>query len=65
MQAIDDSVPEIRDSAALSMATIFKIFGEKVISPYLERLDKVKLAKITDYSKKIQNEVLQSQTVKI
>ena len=51
---MEDSVPEIRDSASFSIASMMKVFGEKTISPFLERLDKVKVAKITDHLKKLE-----------
>ena len=39
------------------MASMIKIFDEKTISPYFERLDKVKVAKIMDFTKNYPVEV--------
>ncbi|KAJ3334892.1 Cytoskeleton associated protein 5, partial [Kappamyces sp. JEL0680] len=53
LKAIDDSVPEVRDAAALSIASMMTVFGEKTINPYLERLDKPKMVKVMDIASKL------------
>jgi hypothetical protein len=43
---MDDGVPDIRDSAACALALMLQSFGDKVMSIYLDRLDKGKASKI-------------------
>lgn len=45
---MDDSVSENRDAAAAALAQMILVFSERTIMPFAERLDKVKLAKVTD-----------------
>lgn len=55
LKGVDDSIPEIRDSASYAIACMMKVYTEKIITPHLDRLDKTKLAKVTDHFAKVQS----------
>ncbi|KAJ3270590.1 Cytoskeleton associated protein 5 [Terramyces sp. JEL0728] len=52
LKQMDDGSADIRDSTAQCLAVMMKVYGEKLVNPFLDRLDKVKLQKVTDHFEK-------------
>ncbi|KAJ3318505.1 Cytoskeleton associated protein 5 [Boothiomyces sp. JEL0866] len=52
LKLMDDSSADIRDSAAQCLGVMMKVYGEKTVCPFLDRLDKVKMQKVTDHFEK-------------
>ena len=48
MPLMDDSLCEVRDSAAEFLAKLYTKAGEQNVVPFLDKLDKLRLAKISD-----------------
>ncbi len=46
---MDDTVAGVRDAAADAIGTAMKVVGEKVMTPYIESLDKLKQDKVLLY----------------
>jgi hypothetical protein len=49
---MDDSEPSTREAAAEAVGTLMKLVSEKSLYPYIEKLDKIKEAKVKDYYQK-------------
>ncbi|KAJ3254119.1 Microtubule-associated protein, microtubule dynamics during spindle orientation [Boothiomyces macroporosus] len=52
LKLMDDSSADIRDSAAQCLGVMMKVYGDKAVVPFLDRLDKVKMQKVTDHYEK-------------
>lgn len=50
---LNESDPAVRDASAEVLATIQKLLGEKVVTPYLSEVDPLKLAKIKESAEKV------------
>lgn len=48
MKGLEDSTPEVRDSAALTFVALLTLAGERPLQPYFSKLDAVKVKKIKD-----------------
>ena len=46
LQQLGDTTPQVRDASAEALATIWKVMGDRPMSPYLEGLDKTKMTKV-------------------
>ena len=45
-QRLDDTNPQVRDSAMEVLATLLKALGERAMTAYLENVDKTKMTKV-------------------
>ncbi|XP_062513637.1 cytoskeleton-associated protein 5-like isoform X2 [Corticium candelabrum] len=54
---MDDTSPQVREAASEALATILKIVGDKLMSIYIEGLDKGKEAKVREASAKVELKV--------
>ncbi|XP_065835694.1 cytoskeleton-associated protein 5-like isoform X2 [Oscarella lobularis] len=54
---LDDTHPDVRNSAAEALGVILKIVGEKGMSVYLEGIDKTKSEKVMEASSKVEMKV--------
>lgn len=53
VKTLNESDPAVRDASAEVLATLSKLLGEKVVSPYLSEIDPLKLAKIKESADKV------------
>ncbi|KAI8910955.1 armadillo-type protein [Gorgonomyces haynaldii] len=53
LKLMEDSVDAVRDAAAEALANMQQSIGERSMSVYLERLDKVKLSKVQEMAQKL------------
>jgi cytoskeleton-associated protein 5 len=49
---MDDGEASTREASAEAMGTLMKLVSEKSLYPYIEKLDKIKEAKVKDYYQK-------------
>ncbi|KAJ3300457.1 Microtubule-associated protein, microtubule dynamics during spindle orientation [Borealophlyctis nickersoniae] len=49
VKTMDDSVDVVREAAAEALGTLMKVVSERVMAPYLEKLEKLKEAKVREY----------------
>ena len=45
-QRLDDTNPQVRDSAMEVLGTLIKALGDRAMNAYLENVDKTKMAKV-------------------
>lgn len=50
LKCMDDGLEAIRDNSAEALGILIGVLTERVMNPYLERLDKVKLNKVQEYA---------------
>ncbi|PJF18721.1 hypothetical protein PSACC_01466 [Paramicrosporidium saccamoebae] len=62
---MDDGTSDVRDAAANVLAVLVKVGGEKQVTPFLDRLDKIKLAKVIDTSKGSQSTISAPEIPKV
>ena len=55
IKCVEDSIPAIRDAAAFALACMMKVFSEKSLVPYTEKLDKSRMSKIREYFDKLKS----------
>jgi cytoskeleton-associated protein 5 len=48
LKGMEDSAPEVRESSASALAAMVKRYGERTMTPFLERLDKAKNQKVLE-----------------
>lgn len=60
VKTLNESDPAVRDASAEVLATLSKLLGDKVVTPYLSEVDPLKLAKIKESAEKV---VLNVKTV--
>jgi cytoskeleton-associated protein 5 len=48
LKCMDDSIPAVRESGVVCLANAMVLYGEKVVSVYIDRLEKLKLQKVMD-----------------
>ncbi|ORY05948.1 ARM repeat-containing protein [Basidiobolus meristosporus CBS 931.73] len=60
LKGLDDGDTNVRDAAAEGLGTLMKAVGEKVLSPFIEKLDKIKEAKVREYFEKAEVKVVQA-----
>lgn len=48
---MDDGTVDVRDAACAVLSVLIKIEGEKSVSPFLEKVDKIKMTKVIDLAK--------------
>ena len=46
LQQLGDTTPQVRDASAEALATVWKVMGDRPMTPYLEGLDKTKMTKV-------------------
>lgn len=56
IHCLDDSVSDVRDSSSIVLGSLIKITGEKNVLPFLDQVDKLKLAKILELAAKDEKE---------
>ena len=54
-KGMDDGADIIREASAEAMGNLMKLVSEKSLYPYMEKLDKIKEAKVRDYYQKVKN----------
>lgn len=52
LKGMDDGVDSIREASAEAMGNLMKLVSEKALHPYIEKLDKIKEAKVKDFYQK-------------
>ncbi|KAG5456488.1 MAG: hypothetical protein BJ554DRAFT_3759, partial [Olpidium bornovanus] len=52
LKSTDDSFVEVRESAFEGLGTLMKLVGERIMQPYLEKLDNIKSAKVKEVYEK-------------
>ena len=62
---MDDTSPQVREAASEALAIILKIVGDKLMSIYIEGLDKGKEAKVREASAKVELKVQSAVKVMI
>ncbi|ORX94275.1 ARM repeat-containing protein [Basidiobolus meristosporus CBS 931.73] len=60
LKGLDDGDTNVRDAAAEGLGTLMKAVGEKVLAPFIEKLDKIKEAKVREYFEKAEVKVVQA-----
>ena len=49
LQQLGDTTPQVRDASAEALATVWKVTGDRLMTPYLEGLDKTKMTKVCSH----------------
>lgn len=49
LKGMDDGVDNIREASAEAMGNLMKVVSEKALHPFIEKLDKIKEAKVKDF----------------
>ena len=49
LTTLDDSSPDVRESSAKTFGNLVGIVGERTMTPYLSKLDKIKTAKVKEF----------------
>jgi cytoskeleton-associated protein 5 len=49
LTTLDDGSPDVRESAAKAFGNLVGIVGERTMTPYLSKLDKIKAAKVKEH----------------
>lgn len=62
LKGMDDGVDSIREASAESMGNLMKLVSEKALYPYIEKLDKIKEAKVKDFYQKAMDGSTSMQT---
>lgn len=52
---MDDGTDIVRESAAQALGTLMMVVSERVLYPYIEKLDKLKMAKVKEYFNEAQS----------
>ncbi|KNE72491.1 hypothetical protein AMAG_20529 [Allomyces macrogynus ATCC 38327] len=50
VKAMDDSTTDVRDAAAQALGTLAKVVGDRLVAPYVKKLDPIRLAKVQEYA---------------
>ncbi|KAJ3348889.1 Microtubule-associated protein, microtubule dynamics during spindle orientation, partial [Allomyces javanicus] len=50
VKAMDDSTTDVRDAAAQALGTFAKVVGDRLVAPYVKKLDPIRLAKVQEYA---------------
>lgn len=48
VQTVNDTSPEVREASYNALGTAMKIVGEKPIMPFLQGIENIKMAKVSD-----------------
>ena len=51
---LDDGATEVREMAARAIAKLYQVSGERNVAPLLDGVDKLKLAKIVEFAKEVE-----------
>ncbi|KAI9145343.1 armadillo-type protein [Paraphysoderma sedebokerense] len=52
LKTYEDSTIDVRDSSAEALGTLMRVVGERPLAVHLEKLDKIKMAKVQEYFEK-------------
>ncbi|XP_065911273.1 cytoskeleton-associated protein 5-like isoform X2 [Dysidea avara] len=55
---LGDTTPQVRDASAEALATVWKVTGDRLMTPYLEGLDKTKMTKVEEFKEKVEIKVV-------
>ncbi|KAK9719768.1 hypothetical protein K7432_004569 [Basidiobolus ranarum] len=58
LKGLDDGDTNVREGAAEGLGTLMKAVGEKTLAPFIEKLDKIKEAKVREYFEKAEVKVV-------
>nr|WAW84822.1 CKAP5/XMAP215 [Halisarca dujardinii] len=54
VQCLSDTTPTVRDAAAEALGTVLKVVGDRTMGPFLDNLDSLKMAKVTELKDKVE-----------